>query len=274
MVAASENRTATVPWDKTGFPHQNSLFGYLIQLQVADQLLRQHLWNLLLQDPLGFSIGRAVESSSTKATSWAVVQAQNRDSMICDETPLSKQVRWNILMSLITSIQGIYTVALSSPVISPWNSPHQYSNFIISMKPQFRSPLGGRGGAVHPREASSHKHKAFQRVECHGRSIYRGHKEFTSRGICQEFHDRWHAQQGCVSPWKQQAVKLCDSSHSNVFCLPRGEQPAMSNADKMHIQKNYTWAKSYWHIQTRIYRKLPKCWLKHMNTHCNILVLW
>lgn len=75
MVAASENRTATVPWDRTGFPHQNSLFGYLIQLQVADQLLRQHLWNLLLQDLLCFSIGRAVESSSIKATSWAVVWA-------------------------------------------------------------------------------------------------------------------------------------------------------------------------------------------------------
>lgn len=104
MVAASENRTATVPWDRTGFPHQNSLFGYLIQLQVADQLLKQHLWNLLLQDLLCFSIGRAVESSSIKATSWAVVWVQYRDSKICDKTFLSKQVRWNILMSLITSI--------------------------------------------------------------------------------------------------------------------------------------------------------------------------
>lgn len=211
-----------------------------------------------------FSTGRAVESSSIKATSWALVWAQYRDSMICDKTLLSKQVR---SMSLITSIQEVYTVALSSPLISPWNSPHPCSNFIISMKPQFRSPLGRGGGAVHPEAARSHQHSA----ECQGRSIYRGHKEFTSQGICQQFHDRWHAQQGCVSPWKQQAVKLSDSSHSNVFCLPRGEQPAMSNADKMHIQRNSIWAKSYWHIQTLIYRSLPKCWLKHINTHTAIL---
>lgn len=140
------------------------------------------------------------------------------------------------------------------------------------MKPQLRSLLGGRGGAVHPREASSHKHKAFQRVECHGRSIYRGHKEFTSQGICQEFHDRWHARQGCVSPWKQQAVKLCDSSHSNVFCLPRGEQPAMSNADKMHIQRNSIWAKKLL-THSNSYIQKPAQMLTKTREHTHTVIL-
>lgn len=63
--------------------------------------------------------------------------------MICDKTALSKWGRWNILMSLITSIQEVYAVALSSTLISPWNSPYWCSNFIISMKPQLRSSWGG-----------------------------------------------------------------------------------------------------------------------------------
>lgn len=193
-------------------------------------------------------------------SSWAVLWAQYRDSVIPDKTLLSKQLRWNTLMSLITSIQEVYTVPLSSPVISPWNSPHQCNNFIISTKPQFRSLWGGRGGgAAHP--------GAAQGVSASARGVaVTGPWGVQVTGICQELQERWHAQQGCVSPGKQQAVKRRDSSHSHG-----AEQPAMSNADKMHIQRNSIWAKSYWHIQTPIYRSLPKCCLEHMSTHSAIL---
>lgn len=129
-------------------------------------------------------------------------------------------------------------MALSAPLISPRNSPRRCCTVAVSLNPELRSPLGWHS----PRQGAATSKPYFNK--CHGHFIYQGHKKFTSWGICREFRACWHAHEGCVSPWKQRAAELGDSSHGNVFCLPTGERPAVSNADKAHTQSKSIWAKS------------------------------